>query len=89
MNEIIVACLSGMVTLIVCMINNHSQQKRVEEQNRETIALIDLRLDQLSKQVEKHNSVIDRTYRLEEAVRIDEENIKAVNQRIEDLEKRV
>lgn len=89
MNEIIVACLSGMVTLIVCMINNHSQQKRVEEQNRETIALIDLRLDQLSKQVEKHNSVIDRTYRLEEAVRIDEEKIKAVNQRIEDLEKRV
>ena len=39
------------------------------------------RLQQLEKKVEKHNTVIERTYILEEKV-------KVANHRIEDLEKR-
>lgn len=88
-NEIIVACISGLVTLIVCMINNHNQRKQTEEQNNKTIALIDYRLDELTKQVEKHNKVIDRTYKLEETVKVDEEKIKVANHRIEDLERKL
>ncbi len=88
-NEIIVACISGLVTLSVCMINNRSQRKRVEDWNSETISLIDYRLDELTKQVEKHNKVIDRTYKLEETVRVDEEKIKVANHRIEDLERKL
>lgn len=44
------------------------------------------RLEQLEKKVEKHNSVIERTFKLEEAEHITEEKIKVINHRIDDLE---
>lgn len=47
---------------------------------RRTTALIAYRLEQLEKKVDKHNSVIERTYILEEKV-------KVANHRIDDLEK--
>ncbi len=43
--------------------------------------LIKYRIEQLEKKVEKHNSVMERTYLLEE-------KIKVANHRIEDLERR-
>lgn len=43
--------------------------------------LIKYRIEQLEKKVEKHNSVMERTYLLEE-------KIKVANHRIEDLEKK-
>jgi hypothetical protein len=47
---------------------------------RKSAALIAYRLEQLEKKVDKHNSVIERTYILEEKV-------KVANHRIDDLEK--
>ena len=44
------------------------------------------RLEQLEKKVEVHNGVIDRVYKLEERTELQEEKIKVVNHRIEDLE---
>lgn len=44
--------------------------------------LTNYRIEQLEKKVDKHNSVIERTFILEEKV-------KVVNHRIEDLEKGV
>lgn len=72
METIISACISAGVTLIVCMINNHGQQEK-------TRALMEYKLDELTKRVEKHNSVVERTYILEE-------KMKVANHRIEDLE---
>lgn len=43
----------------------------------------------LSTRVEKHNGVIERTYRLEETDKLLDERIKVANHRIEDLEKRI
>lgn len=45
------------------------------------------RIDQLEKKVDKHNQLIERTYKLEEAQAVVEEQIKVVNHRISDLEK--
>ena len=42
--------------------------------------LIKYRIEQLEKKVEKHNSVVERTYLLEE-------KIKVANHRIDDLER--
>ena len=42
--------------------------------------LIKYRLEQLEKKVEKHNSIVERTY---------QEKIKVANHRIEDLERKV
>lgn len=75
METIISACISAGVTLIVCMINNHGQQEK-------TRALMEYKLDELTKRVEKHNSVVERTYILEE-------KMKVANHRIDDLERKV
>lgn len=45
------------------------------------------RIEQLEKKVDKHNTVIERTYKLEEQTAIQEEKIKVANHRIDDLEK--
>ncbi len=45
------------------------------------------RLEQLEKKVDKHNQLIERTYKLEERCQVFEEKIKVANHRIEDLEK--
>ncbi|ANU78490.2 hypothetical protein [Blautia phage Montmirail] len=73
METIISAGISAGVTLIVCLISNKSQQEK-------TRALMEYKLEELTKKVEKHNSVVERTYILEE-------KMKVANHRIEDLEK--
>ena len=47
-------------------------------QNRKTVSIIDLKLEMLTKQVEKHNSVIERTGTLERKVAV-------VEQRLDDM----
>jgi hypothetical protein len=54
---------------------------------RKTTALISYRLQELEKKVYKHNNWIERTYKLEEKCSLQDEQIKVVNHRIEDLER--
>lgn len=49
--------------------------------------LTNYRIEQLEKKVEEHNKVVERTYRLEEEQKVEDEKIKVINHRIEDLEK--
>lgn len=56
--------------------------------NRKSSALIAYRLELLEKKVDKHNSVVVRTFKLEEQTAVIEEKIKVANHRIEDLESR-
>ena len=48
--------------------------------------LTNYRLERLEKQVEKHNQVIDRVYKLEQADAVEEEEIRVINHRLHDLE---
>lgn len=80
METIIAAGITGLVTLIVCMVNNHYQ-------NNSTRSLIEYRLKKLEEKVDKHNNVVERTYKLEELTALQEEKIKVANHRIDDLEK--
>ena len=88
MEAMITAAITGIVTLIVCMINNLFQSRQVEKKHNETISLIEYKLNELTKRVDKHNNVIERTYKLEELTSLQEEKLKVVNHRIEDLEKK-
>lgn len=45
------------------------------------------RVEQLEKQVAKHNNLIERTYELEKRTDLQEEKIAVANHRIEDLER--
>lgn len=56
--------------------------------NRKSSALIAYRLELLEKKVDKHNAVVERTFKLEEQTAVIEEKIKVANHRIEDLESR-
>lgn len=44
------------------------------------------RIEELTKQVEKHNQIVERTFRLEEHTAVLDEQIKVANHRISDLE---
>jgi hypothetical protein len=53
---------------------------------RKSTSLIEYRLQMLENKVDKHNGVIDRTYKVEECLKICDERIKVANHRIDDLE---
>lgn len=76
---IIAALIAAGASLVVSLITSHAQN----EKNR---ALIEYKLDELTKRVEKHNNVIERTYKLEEQTTLQAEQIKVANHRIDDLE---
>lgn len=48
--------------------------------------LMNYRIEQLEKKVDKHNKVIDRVYNLEKHNAVIVEDLKVVNHRISDLE---
>lgn len=66
---IICALITGGLTLMGVLIANGKQQ-----------AIIDTKLDELTREVREHNSFAQR-------VPVIEEQIKVINHRIEDLEK--
>ena len=75
METIISACISAGVTLVICIINANK-----------TRAIMEYRLDELTKHVDKHNNLIERTYKLEQESAVHSEQIKVINHRLEDLE---
>lgn len=92
METIISAAIGGGVTLVVCLINNHFTHKKTMEENKahsleteaklqQTIALIEYKLDELTREVREHNNFARR-------MPVVEEQIKVANHRIEDLEKK-
>ena len=60
--------ISGVVSLIVCVVNNYFTRKQTE-------ALIIYRIDQLEKAVSKHNNLIERMYKVEQDVAVHEERL--------------
>lgn len=50
--------------------------------------LTNYRIKQLEKKVDKHNTVVERTYKVEERLSVIDEEIKVANYRISDLEER-
>ena len=66
---IISSLISAAVTLIVCLIT----------QNK-TKDLIAYRLEELERKQDKHNSVIERTYKLEQDVAVIKEQIHELSQ---------
>lgn len=44
------------------------------------------RIEQLEKKVEKHNNLVERTYKIEEEQEIEKEKFKVINHRLDDLE---
>lgn len=75
METIISAVITGAVAIVVCMVNNASQCKRTEEQHNKTVALIEYKLDQLEKKVDKHNNFASRMPVVEQEIKSIEEKM--------------
>ena len=73
--SIIVALITGGLALIGTWLSN-----------RKSAALLAYRMEQLEKKVEKHNSVIERTYQLEKDVARLEDEDKRLNERLKIVE---
>lgn len=56
-------------------------------QHRKTVAILEYRLIELEKKVDKHNNLVERTYELESRADVADEKIKVANHRLDDLEK--
>lgn len=78
--------ITGVVAIIVCMINNAVQSHNTNKKHNETIALVEYKLDQLTRKVELHNNAVVRLYEVEKKCDVYEEKFKVANHRIEDLE---
>lgn len=74
MEAIITAIIGGLCVAVPNIIATLTSNKR-------STALITYRVDQLEKKVEKHNSVVERTFRLEEDVKNMQEDIKDMKAR--------
>lgn len=86
METIIAALISAAAAVLVCIINSNVQHHKLLSELDKRDELQAYRIDQLEKKVDKHNQVIDRTYKLEQDELLIEEKIKVANHRIEDLE---
>lgn len=84
--EIVLALISAGSAIIVCMINNDYQTRKFRAQHDETMALIKYQIAELSEKMNKHNNLIERTYKLEQKAAVYEEKIAVANHRIDDLE---
>ena len=58
MEPIISGIISAGAAIIVCVITQTTQARKTE-------ALLSYKLDELTHRVDKHNNVIERTYKLE------------------------
>ena len=68
MNEIIVALITGGITLVGVLISNQKSQ-----------AVTDTKLEELTREVREHNGFAQK-------IPVMQEQIRAINHRIEDLE---
>ena len=53
---------------------------------KQEIAVMTVKMDTLSERVDKHNNIVERTYKLEEITSVHSEKISVANHRIDDLE---
>lgn len=82
METVISALISAGAAILVCVITQSVQ-------NKKTTVLLEYKIDELAKRVEKHNEVMERTYKLEEQAAVTDEKIRVANHRIDDLEQKV
>lgn len=65
---IIVSIITGGLSLAGVIVTNVTSNRKIEHQLEVSMAITNTKLEDLTKQVEKHNQVIERTFKLEQAV---------------------
>ena len=76
--ELIIAIVTGVASVLCTIITVWAGSK-----------LTAYRIEQLEKKVQAHNNLIDRMYKVEQRVEVDENKISVSEHRISDLERGV
>jgi len=79
MTEIIVAIITGGLTLVGVIISNTNSNKKIQYQIQTSQAVSETKIDELTREVRAHNNFAQR-------IPVVEEQIKVINHRIDDLE---
>ena len=82
MESIIVAIITGGLTLLETIITNISSNKKIETNLKIQQAVTDTKIEALTSEVREHNNFAKR-------MPVVEEQIKVINHRINDLERKV
>ncbi len=80
-SSIIVAIITSGLTLVGVIITNLSSNKKIENQLDKKQAVTDTKIEELTREVRSHNNFAQR-------MPVVEEQIKVINHRIDDLERR-
>lgn len=79
---VISSLITAAVTLVICLITNYAQSKK-------TLALLEYRLDALTRQVEKHNNVVERMTAVEIHDRENRKDLDELFNQFRDFKKEV
>ena len=80
MSEIITALITGGLALLGVIYSNNSNNAKIQAKLETSQAVTDCKIDELTREVRKHNGFAER-------MPVVEEQIKVINHRISDLEK--
>lgn len=89
MTEAIIVALITAASAVACqLVIAANSRKTMQQAQYDSQKLIEYKIDKLSERVDKHNSVIAHTYKLEQDYALIDEKIKVANHRIDDLERK-
>lgn len=80
MNDIIIAIITGVLSIVGIVLTNFNGNKKVENILETKQAVTDCKIDELTREVRKHNNFAER-------VPIVEEKISNINERVTNLER--
>ena len=72
MESVLAAAVTGLLTLAGVVLSNSRSR-----------AVTEVKIEELTRQVEKHNSIVERTYKLEQDVAVARNDIEALYKRTE------
>ena len=79
MEGIIIAIITGVMSVVGVIITNATSNKKVQTDMKIQAAITDTKIEELTREVRKHNNFAER-------IPVVEEQIKVINHRIKDLE---
>lgn len=81
MESIIASIITGVLALVGVIVTNIASNRKTEQTLKTAQAVTDTKLEELTREVRKHNGFAEK-------IPVMQEQIKVINHRIEDLEKK-
>lgn len=81
METVISALVTGVLALIGVIVSNVMSNRKIEQQLDKAQAVTDCKIEELTREVREHNNFAKR-------MPVVEEQIKVINHRLEDLERK-